>query len=501
MRNFNELFFKKAALVFFICFFITGCFIFSDYGISWDENIQRLQIGALNYQYIKTGDNTALVANFHKYYGPSFEIILFAAEDIFKVTDLHNVFLIRHGITFLAFFCAAVCFYLMCVKLFKSHKTALLASIILVLSPRIFADSFYNCKDLAMLCFCIISSYTMFVFIEKQTILTAFFHGLACGFMLDIRIMGIVIPVATIYLFVAQKEKKLLPLFVYLFYTLLFIVIFWPILWHDPIHNFIEAFKQMSNYQVMGSTNLFMGEWVPAANLPWYYVPVWIGLTTPIVYCVLFLIGLFFVSKNILTDFKNTFQIQSILFLCFAPVMAVIVLNSTLYDGWRHVFFIYPYFVIIAVYGFVQLIKAIKDVKTTQVISYSTITSIALVMIVMIKDHPFQNVYFNVLAGDNINKRFEMDYWGLSYKQGLEYILANDKSEHINISAQNSPGFLNFNSIPEQERKRLIWNNDINYSDYFLSNFRNHTEEYNFGTVVFQSNVGNEKIMEVRKLR
>jgi hypothetical protein len=487
MQHFDEPFFKKAAVVFFICFFITGCFIFSDYGISWDENVQRTQIGSLNYQYIKTGDNTALAANFHKYYGPSFEIILFAAEDIFNVTDLHHVFLLRHAITFLAFFCAVICFYLMCVKLFKSHKIALLASVILVLSPRIFADSFYNCKDLAMLCFCVIATYTMFVFIEKQTILNAFLHGLACGFMLDIRIMGIVIPVATVYLFITQKEKKLIPFFVYLFYTLLFIVIFWPILWHDPIHNFIGAFKQMSNFQVMGSTNLFMGDLVPAANLPWYYAPVWIGITTPIVYSILFLIGLYFAFKNIVIDFKNTFPIQSILFLCFSPVMAVILLNSTLYDGWRHLFFVYPYFVIIAVYGFVQLIKVIKDVKIVRLVSFTTVAALVLVLIIMVKNHPFQNVYFNVLGGNDIHHRYEFEYWGLSYKQGLEYILEHDKSEQIQVAAANSPGFLNFNSIPTEEAKRLVWTN--------------HPQEYDFGTPVFEINIDNEKIMEVRKLR
>ena len=47
----------------------------------------------------------------------------------------------------------------------------------------------------------------------------------------------------------------------------------------------------------------------------------------------------------------------------------------------------------------------------------------------MIKHHPFQNVYFNMLAGKEIEKKFEMDYWGLSNKQALDYIL---KMERLN---------------------------------------------------------------------
>ena len=40
----------------------------------------------------------------------------------------------------------------------------------------------------------------------------------------------------------------------------------------------------------------------------------------------------------------------------------------------------------------------------------------------MYSNHPFQNVYFNILAGKKFNERFEMDYWGISNKNALEYI-------------------------------------------------------------------------------
>ena len=37
----------------------------------------------------------------------------------------------------------------------------------------------------------------------------------------------------------------------------------------------------------------------------------------------------------------------------------------------------------------------------------------------MIKIHPYQYAYFNFLAGKDFNKKFEMDYWGLSYKENI----------------------------------------------------------------------------------
>lgn len=497
----SELFFKRAALVFFVGLFITGLFIFSDYGIYWDEEVQKTQVGSINYNYIKTGDNTALLANFHKYYGPAFEVLLSAAEDIFNVTEPRSAYLLRHGICFLSFFIAVICFYLICFKLFKKRSIALLGAVMLVMSPRIFADSFYDSKDLSMLCFCIIAAYTMFLFIEKQTIVTALVHGLFCGFVMDIRIMGVLIPIATVYLFVMNEKKKMLPFAVFTGYTLFSIVAFWPILWMDPVNNFMEAFRQMSNYPVMGSTNLYMGKNVPAADLPWHYLPVWIGITTPVLYSIFFIKGLFFSAKSVIAAFRKTAYLHAILFILFAPVLAVIVLNSTLYDGWRHVFFIYPFFLLIAVYGFIQLIETLKNTNVAKTIVYSTVVYIAWILIVMIKEHPYQNVYFNVLAGNNLQKRYEMDYWGLSYKQGLEYIAANDKSEQIYVAVQNLPGILNFNMLSAEDKKRLIWTNNPGTANYFLTNFRNHPDDFGFGTSVHKIKVGGEKIMEVIKLR
>ena len=157
---------------------------------------------------------------------------------------------------------------------------------------------------------------------------------------------------------------------------------------------------------------------------------------------------------------------------------------------------------LIAVYGFTQLTIALKKRFIVKIISYSALSSILSISAFMIVNHPFQNVYFNCLAGKNIRQNFELDYWGLSYKQGLEYILANDKSDQIYIA--NKMG-VDFRILPAEDRKRLrltdVYSNDPKSVQYFLTNFIKHPYDYNIGTSVFQVKVGNEKIMEVLKLR
>jgi len=116
LLNFNELFFKRAAVVFFIGLFVVGCFTFSDYGMSDDEGAQRF-IGEINYNFIKTGNSKEFLdlGEFGAgvYHGPIFEIFLYSAEKILNVTDSRDIFLLRHGLNFLTFFIATLLCYLL----------------------------------------------------------------------------------------------------------------------------------------------------------------------------------------------------------------------------------------------------------------------------------------------------------------------------------------------------------------------------------------------------
>ena len=500
----KDAFFKKAAYVFFIGYFLIGCFAYSDYGISTDEEVQRFVIGGANYIFIETGNEKELLANDGKYHGPAFELLLYGAEKVLNITEEKSCYLLRHFITFLCFYISLICFYLLSLKVFKCHFAALLSVLILSVSPRIFAESFYNSKDLAMLCFCIISTYTMFLFVEKQSILTALLHAVCCGFAFDIRVMAILIPVATFYLLLFQKKKNVLPIILYVFYLVLSVIVFWPVLWLGPVYHIGEAFKQMSNYPGNG-TVLYMGKFVPTQNIPWHYLPVWIGITTPVYYIVLFITGLIFLLRNTLNNFKSTAPFHVFLFVFVVPIAAVIILHSTVYDSWRHIYFVYPFFVLIVVYGFIQVIYTLKNKLIRTVFVGASLISLVSVCLIMFKHHPHQNVYFNVLAGNNIRENYDMDYWGLSYKQGLDFILKNDSSAHINVICDYTDidltCWLNFGSFPDSEKKRLFFTYDFNEANYFLTNFKLHPNDYTFGTSFYKIELGDTKIMEVIKLK
>ncbi len=523
---------KLTTSLFFFIFLILGFFIYDDYGISCDEAIQR-QIGITNYNYI-VHRNDDLITNLDRYHGPFFEIFLIGAEIIWDhfrdsngYLDIREVYLLRHFITFLTFFTGVFFFYLLCKHHFGNWKVALLGSLLLILSPRIFSHSFYNTKDLPFLSLFIISIYTLIKFLDKKTWGRAFFHSLTCALLIDVRIMGIFVPCLTFffigidYIFESEpttkKCRKTIP--VIAFYGVLlvfFITLFWPILWEDPVYHFIEAFKNLKHH-IWYLDVLYLGEYMPAVDVPWHYIPVWFVITTPILYILFFIIGLFFILCSWIRKsqllIKNKQAENSLIFLLwfFIPLLTVIVLQSILYDSWRHMFFIYPAFLLFTLNGITNSYTWISLKLKGYLYKVATILFVVIlsggfsqILYFMIKYHPYQNIYFNRMAGKNmisIKQNFELDYWGLSFKKAFEYIINNDSDQIIDLHFNNYCGNTTFfNILPQEQRNRLRYVEKLDDAKYFLSNFRWHREEYSFDKKFYSIHIGGADIMVVYQL-
>ena len=308
-------------VIFFISFFITGLVVCPDYGISWDEAVQRGDNGTVNYNYIRTGDRQELMNGNEKYHGPAFEILLVTIEKVSGFEDLKDIYLLRHYITFITFAISVLFFYLLCLKNFN-RMIALTGAIFLVLSPRIFADAFYNSKDLVFMSVIIINMYTLQVFYQSKKTGAAIFHGIITALVIDVRIMGVIMPAITYLILLMDffrnpliRKKIIFSTGIYSVVLIAFMILCWPVLWHDPIGNFMNAIGEMSKYHWDGFMR-YLGKEVNAQNLPWHYIPVWIGVTTPLLYTLLFVTGLYFLIKKILANLIHAFDfLRSIHFL------------------------------------------------------------------------------------------------------------------------------------------------------------------------------------------
>lgn len=492
--------YRWAVVGFFVLFFVLGLWIYDDYGVSWDEFIQRIS-GYISYRYIAGADDRLLTFPLTKYYGPVFEIVLVSVEQLFRMDDMGKIYLMRHFLTFLLFYLSVIFFYLLCKRSFQSWKIGLVGALFLILSPRIFADAFYNSKDLPFMSMFIISIYTLVRFLDMRSKTTAFAHALACALLTDIRVMGVLVPAMTVFYYVtdvfvqkhsrAKRVEHLALLGIYLLLASGFTVLFWPILWNGPLHHLVSAFIEMSHYPSKGEV-LYFGNWVRSQDLPWHYVPGWILATTPVLYSVLFLIGVVHVKASFFRGPKLYFSDHKpgliALMWFFVPVLAVIFLKSVLYDAWRQVYFIYPGFLLLSLYGLVALGRLFENRKiAVRVLWIIVAASLLWTAVRMVRMHPFQNVYFSMLAGKNIEERFERDYWGLSYRRALEYILEHDTSPAIKVFVLNSPGHSNVSLLKDDAAERLVFVKHPRDAKYFLTNFKGQKGQYPFSRSEYYS--------------
>jgi hypothetical protein len=469
-------------LVFYVSFLVLGLFIYKDYGISWDESACRTEIAIPNYKFILNDDYAALIGNEAKYHGPAFELLLFPLEKMFGLKDMRDIFFMRHLVTFLLFTLSVFFFYLLGKKHFKSNALALAGCIFLVLSPRIFADAFYNVKDLAFLSVVIISLYTTVRFLEKKSYPSAIVHALVSALVVDIRIMGIIVPLFTLFFLFLNflqdaggRRRILSNTLVFLVVLIPSIILFWPVLWHDPVGNFIAAFRESSKFPWIGYV-LFDGKDYNAFELPWHYIPYWLLITTPVMYTVFFVAGLVTLLIKFFRNLKLEVAEWLNLYVFFVPVASVILLHAVLYDGWRHLYYIYPSFIFIATAGLQVLIRLIRSPGLTKAFLAGVAVWCIFVIMSMARLHPYQNLYFNFLGGKSlkdIKGKFELDYWCLSYRDGIGYILRTDTSSTINVyCTELMPGVDNAKLFSEKDRARLSFTASPEMGDYFVTAYR-----------------------------
>lgn len=499
-------------MVWVIALIVSLC-TYQDYGVSWDEPIQRT-IGEVSYNYIFHQDPT-LHTYIERDHGVGFELLLLGVEKLTGATDFRDIFLVRHLASNIFYLFACFAGYVLALRLFKNQGVAVLAFLLLVLHPRLYAHSFFNSKDTPLL-----ATYLFAFLLAEWSFRTqkkgAFFLlGLVAGYATSIRILGIYLIVCMVGFLLFDiisnsKEQKtstiLRNLGLLLLGSFIGVYVFWPTLWVNPIGNFIESYQSLSHFRWEG-TVLFNGVTYNSTAIPWFYLPGWFALTTPLVWMLFAAIGFCFIGvgffRNPISFIRNNDTRNMMLYvLCFfGPVAAVIVLKSVVYDDWRHVYFIYPAMVMMAMYGLQQVSLRSKMLRNIGVVL--VLIQVGVILQNMWAAHPFHQVYFNELVSDADEyrrKNYDGDYWGSSYKQALDYIIQQDKSDSIKVNLHSDPLINNVMFLPPTDRKRIV-EADINHASYYIVNFRGHPQDYDFDSVFVNLKVANSTIVRAYKLR
>lgn len=486
--------------LYFLFILVLGMSTFTHYGMSADELISRTNGGmSLNYIADKFSitwlKNDPILATFNiplneyydRDYGVAFDLPAFFIERLFSLNDSRQQFLLRHALTFLVFWAGLIAIYHAAKLRFNHWGYALLASTLLLTTPRLYGEAFFNNKDIVFMACFAASLYTLTRLRLTLSWQSAFLHALMIAITINIRIAGVIFFGLTIFMLVMLCSLRVITVRNCLTLTAVFGLTctlgtygMWPWLWENPFMNFFIALKNMSQFR-WDYYNLYFGEYVFAKNIPWHYAPIWIALTTPILISLCFLISVFKLCVNVALQpwqsSKRFDHFQDFLFLAVAgsPILAAIVLNSTLYDGWRQLYFVYPAMILLSIGGLQALnTKHVFGLPAAGLMALLFSLQILFNVSWMIRNHPFQHLYFNSLVTlFSSQNSFERDYWGVTDVQGLEFILANDARNRLTIRSLGVTSVQQaIELLKPEDRKRMILDPSNVESDYILTNYR-----------------------------
>lgn len=441
----------------------------SDYGMTGDEHTQRVYGDKLLKNKVTDGkDESYLKWKNLRYYGGIFDYATSRLnppadpaapyfkdakgkeypdreEPAFQAPNRRfgDVYAFRHLVNSLVGFLMILFAGLLAKQVTGSWRVVFLTLLFLALSPRIFGHSMNNPKDIPFAAAFIFTLYQLFKFIKQlpnPSKATVLWLAVGIALAINVRVGGILL-IAYLGLFTGvahlwkpELRAKLSDVKHLTKITSIGLLIsaigyfggqiFWPWALKSPFTNPLKALGEMESFDTAIQI-LFEGKRIWSEVVPWYYIPKWMTIGSPIFFSVgliLSLILFFILRKKI-----NTLAFALMLFAGIFPVAYAVIKGSSLYDGMRHFLFVYPILAILSAWGFNMLIQLISNKLGKYAVGGVLAILLTLPAIFMVKNHPYQYVYFNEIFGgvDNAFAKYETDYWMTSMKGLSDWVIEN----------------------------------------------------------------------------
>ncbi|MGI4884561.1 MAG: hypothetical protein ACRYFR_06325 [Janthinobacterium lividum] len=488
-----------------------GAALCRGYGISWDEftdhnlgnvtaNYVARRLAPARWQARLPADpRIPWLPTSGIIHGPVVETPAAVLGQLLHPRQPRGYYAVRHGFVFLVFVAGVVALYGLGRLRFGRRRWALLGAALLVLSPRFFAEAFYNGKDVGFMALFTVAVLALAWLARRPGAGRALLAAGATGLAIGVRMPGVILPAFGLAWLGwlagragrgPERGRLLGVAGLYAGATVAAVVAFWPYLWESPLASFRYALGVMSHVPWPGTT-LYWGHLVPAPALPWHYLPVWIVITTPVLYVLAALVGAGAAGRQLWRNRKNwrwAAQLDGLVLLwLLAPLVAVIGLRSVVFDGWRHLYFIYPALLLLAVRGARALAHRWGPVLRGPSRWQRGLVGLALALGALeggrtlwfiIHAYPNQQTYFSCLPNAVAERLFERDYWGPSYRYGLEWLLRHDPSPVIAVTGpQPAIIYVNWLVLKPEERKRIRLVNGPG-ARYYLTAYRWHPQPY-----------------------
>lgn len=413
-------------------------------GINADDKFQVDYSQKLVRYYSTFGSDSAALnipaGNMHLY-GGFFEVVTgFANKALGFVPEELAYHHVRHASSAMMGWVAMLCAALLA-SLIAGQRAGIITLIIMLVSPRFVGDSLMNPKDIPFAAGYMMAIYNMAVIFNRPMSPRRWnLVGLAVGLGISLGIraggllsFGILGMFAGLHFLMKNGGLKaftdLKTLKKYAVLTLgtaavgyAMALLFWPFAMQNPFSNPFVALSKFSDLEVRIRL-LFEGVNIMSDKTPWYYALKWIIYTIPLLSLIGF-VGSLVLLPRLLRRYQPLW-VSLVFFAAIFPVFYVIYKNSVIHDGWRHLTFAYPPLCIAAALFWNEVATLLPQQKVAKYAYTGVLGLLALLPASFIAaNSTLPYVYFNELRGGTAGAfgKFETDYWGISVRQGLEWM-------------------------------------------------------------------------------
>jgi hypothetical protein len=404
------------------------------FGASWDEPLHRVW-GQVFVNFLGTWD-IRVVENMPGsgvYYGPLFHVANYLLSTAIYETGLLPFVAANHVLTILTFALCCSIVFVTGLKLFDNHA-AWLSLLFLALMPQLIAHAQYNPKDVPLMTAAALTLLTSYLALTRRSALSAMIAGICFGVALAVKLSAVLLvpAIGACYLatlwsarqFDARADVKLAG--VAGISALVTTYLLWPSLWIDP--NIVFRGFSFFGTPFWRHNVLYFGVEYPSADLPWHYVPFHLVAGLPLPTLGFFIVG---IVVGLLGIVRGTHISQYTLLFSWIVFPLLVSLKPGLvrYDGYRQFFFTLPAVAIVSAVGLTAVAAGISQklsLNRTAAVFILATTSFAWILRDTAQVFPYTGSYFNAIAlsvaGQNLEGQLELEVWGVSYKEGVDWL-------------------------------------------------------------------------------
>lgn len=472
---------------------------FRAYGVTWDEDCQRWygNLVLAYYVWLVGAGPAPHWQDLFQYadmynYGALFDL---TAAIINKFSPL-GMFETRHLLNGLVGVLGLVGAWKLGRRL-GGPRAGFVAALLLVLIPNYYGQMFNNPKDIPFAVGCIWATHYLIrvvAFLPRPPLRLVVKLGVATGLAMAVRVggllllcyLGLLICLFALWQAIAMRRLSMLisvgwtglgrvflPVLLIAYPLML---AFWPWAQSDPIDHPLQALAVFSK-EIFWSKVLFDGQLVSANNLPWDYLPVFIGLALPELTLALLLaapiVAVVGLARREAWRCDRVLPLFMLGFTIVFPVVYAIAVKAVLFNGMRHFIFVLPPIAVTAALVGDRALARLEAFEFRAPV-YAALGLYGLAHVsIMAMLHPDQYVYFNAFVGGvpGAESRFKLDYWANSFAEAVHGL-------ETRLKRQYGPAFA------KHEFTIAVQGPIVSARYYFPPNFRSVTYPTNADFVI-----------------